>query len=177
MTLIAPETEGTFGNLRYVVLSTKPANLAAVTVAEIAAGKNITCHMSEEWWPTSDTASVTRKRKVCQTSTTDAKAETKHSLPPIQYTCVEQSIGTPGAPGNEALEAMPEDADRYILMSVGVGSLDPFAAGDTYRLFPATCGYPDTAASQDDAGGETVVNQALFYMEGYKSPIRGKVAA
>lgn len=176
MTIAMPETTKTFGAQRLIVLTTKPATLTAVTATAALAGKNITCHMVGDWWPTASTDKVTRARKMCQIKTTQALGVTTWDTPTLQYTANPQKIGTPGSPGNEAYEALPEGGTVYLLQELGlVGTAAPIAT-DAYQLWPVELGPQVWGASSDDAGGEAVINQEIAFLNGYSGPIKGVLA-
>ena len=177
MTIVMPETTDTFGNLSLVVLSAKPTDLTAATVANLTAGENITCHQVGDWWPTAQTNKVSRQRKMCQTSVTQALGTTTHETPALQYTYMPQQVGTPGASGNEAYEALPEGAVRYLVQRIGKDGKSALVAGDKYRLFPVELGPQIPGTSAQDEGGEAVINQEVAFAPGYEEPIEGVVAA
>lgn len=177
MTIVMPETTDTFGNLSLVVLSSAPADLEAATVANLTAGENITCHAVGDWWPTATTNKVSRQRKMCQTSVTQALGTTTHDTPALQYTYMPQEVGTPGASGNEAYEALPAGATVYLVQRIGKDGKSAFVAGDNYRLFPVELGPQIPGTSSEDEGGEAVINQEIAFAPGYEEPIEGIVAA
>lgn len=180
MTITMPETVDSYGQLSLVVLTAKPANLASVSLAtDLAAAnaKNVTCHLVGDWWPTASTNKVARQRKMCQTKVTQALGTTTHETPALQYTYLPQQVGTAGAAGNEALEALPEGAQRYLLQRLGKDGKSTIAAGDKYRLFPVELGPQVPGTSAEDEGGEFVMNQELSFLPGYDSPVTGTVVA
>lgn len=176
MTISMPETTKTFGAQRLVVLTTKPANLAAVTNVAALAGKNITCHMVGDWWPTASTDKVTRARKMCQVKTTQALGVSTWETPALQYTYNPQKVGTAGYAGNEAYEALPEGATVYLLQEIGLTGTTATTVGDAYRLFPVELGPQVPGSSSDDAGGEAVINQEIAFLNGYSGPVSGVLA-
>lgn len=177
MTILMPETTGSYGQLSLVILTVKPTDLTAITAAEITAGENITCHMVGDWFPTASTDKVARQRKMCQTKTTQALGTTTFDTPALQYTANPQTAGTPGGDGNEAYDALPEGATRYAVLRLGKGGQTALAAADAYQVFPIDLGPQVWGASSDDAGGEFVINQEVAFAEGYDGPIDGVVAA
>ena len=178
MTLMEPETTDVFARQRYVVLSAMPADLAAITVAEINAGENISCHLYGDWWPTAETEGVTRQRKACSPQAAQGKGTTTWSLPGLSYSYNPQTVSTPGSDGNEAYEALEDDDQVVVVKLIGV---DPkatvSAAAEDYIAYPVDLGPRVEAASADDAGGEASINQAAFLQAGYSSPVRGVIAA
>lgn len=178
MTISLPETTKTFGQQSAVVLSTAPASPAAVTTAELTAGKNITMHLLGQWFPTAATDKVTRQRKMGQTKTTPSLGTTTWDAPALQYTMNPQTVGTPGSAGNEAYEALPEDAVRYLVLFTGVPGDTAPAATDAYQIIGFETGPQVRGQSADDAGAEAIVTQEIAFLEEYSDgPVDGVVAA
>ena len=177
MPVSLPPTTGSFGNLSLVVLTTKPADLAAVPLASLTAGKNITCHVYGDWFPSASTEKVTRQRKMCQVKVSQSLGTTTHETPALQYSYLPQSVGTPAAAGNEAYEVLPEGGVVYLVQRLGKAGTSDIVATDKYRLFPVELGPQIPGASAEDAGGEFVINQEISFADGYDEPIMGVVAA
>jgi hypothetical protein len=175
MTLLStPETENVFGFQSMLVLETEPDDPTETTDSEAAAGTNITCHLIGSWFPAATTEKVAAQRKMCQTKTRQKLGATTWDPPALQYTMVNQSVGTPGAPGNEAFEALPEGAVRYLELFTGIpGNAEP-DDGDAYQLLGVRLGPQVRGASADDAGGESTVTQELEILAEYTDgPIDG----
>lgn len=180
MTITMPETVDSYGALSLVVLTAKPADLTAASLATdlgAANAENITCHVVGDWWPSATTNKVDRARKMCQTKVTQALGTTTHETPTLQYTYKPQSVGTAGAAGNEAYEALPEGATRYLLQRLGKDGTSAIATGDKYRLFPVELGPQIPGTSSEDEGGEFVINQEVSFASGYDGPVNGTVVA
>lgn len=177
MPVSLPETFDSYGKISLVALSVKPANLAAVPLAAITAGKNISCHQYGDWLPTATTEKVSRRRKGCQRKTTQALGTTTHEVPALQYSYNPQGVGTAGAAGNEAYDALPEGATVYLVQRLGKDGDAELVATDKYRLFPVVLGPQIPGASAEDAGGEWVINQEVAFAPGYDGPIPGAITA
>lgn len=177
MTLTLPETTDSYGKISVVVLTTKPTNLASIPVASIAAGENISCHLYGDWMPTASTEKVSRQRKMCQTKITQSLGTTTWETPALQYSYVPQSVGTPGASGNEAYEALPEGAVVYAVQRLGLDSDAAYTAGEKVRVWPLELGPQVPGTSSEDAGGEFVINQETAFASGYDGPVDGILAA
>ena len=177
MPVSSPPTTGSFGNISLVVLSALPANLAAIPLSAITAGKNISCHHFGDWLPTATTEKVTAKRKMCQTKAAQRMGITTHETPAFQYGYMPQSVGTAGAPGNEAYEAMPEGAVVVAIQRLGKKGTTDLVATDKYRAFVLQLGPQVPGVSQEDAAGDFVINQDSAFASGYDGPIEGVVAA
>lgn len=172
-----PPTTNSFGNISLVVLATKPATLASIPLSAITAGKNITCHAVGDWLPTASTEKTARSRKMCQKKTTQALGVTTHETPALVYTYNPQAIGTPGAPGNEAYEALAPGAVVYGVQRLGKAGDSAYAAGDKIRVFPLDLGPQTPGVSSEDAGGEFVINQETAFAPGFDEPVDGVIAA
>jgi hypothetical protein len=178
MTLMEPETTDVFARQRYVVLASMPADLEAITVAEMAAGENISCHLFGDWWATAETEGVTRVRKACSTQAPQGKGTTTWSTPALNYSYNPQTIDTPSSAGNEAYEALPSDDQVVLVKMIGVDSkASASTAGEGYIAYPLDLGPQVESPSSDDAGAEAQITQAAFLQAGYSSPVRGVVAA
>lgn len=175
MTVSLPVTTSTFGNQSLVVLTTKPADLTAITAAAITAGINISCHEVGDWWPTATTNKVSLARKMCQTNTVQTLGETVHDAPALQYTYIPQLVQTPASAGNEAYEALPPGVSRYLVQRIGKGGTTVLASGDAYRVLAVETGPQVPAASANDASGEAVINQELGFLGGYAGPVSGVI--
>lgn len=176
MTITMPATVKSFGNETLHILTSKPANLAAVTAAEHGAGKNITCHMVGDWYVPAETNKVARQRKMCQTQTTEALGVTTWQPGDLTYTYLPQLAGTASSPGNEAYEALVQGAIVYMIQRLGKGGTTALATGDKYLLWPLELGPQVPGVSADDEGGEFVITQASAFAPGYSGPIAGTLA-
>lgn len=172
-----PTTTQSFGNQSLVVLDTEPTDPAAATSVEVTAGENISCHMVGDWWPSATTEKVNKQRKMCQTKTAQFLGTTTYETPALVYTYAPQSVNTPGSPGNEAYEALPEGTTVYLLQRLGVAGNTPVETGDAYRLIAVELGPQIPGASAEDAGGEFTITQEVSFAPGWDEPTDGVVAA
>lgn len=177
MTVTLPETTDSYGAMSLVALTSAPADLEAVTLAEITAGENISAHMIGDWWPTAAQNKVTRQRKMFQTRTNQKLGTVTWDTPRLRYTYNPQTIDTPGSAGNEAYEALPEGAEVYLLQRLGKAGDAAFAASDTYRAFPVDLGVQVPGVSAEDEGGESIIDQEVALQDTYDAPVDGVVAA
>ncbi|MCM0622719.1 phage tail tube protein [Nocardioides bruguierae] len=177
MPVLMPDTTSSFGSQSLVILTSEPASLTAITAAEVTAGDNITCHMVGDWWPTAATAKVSKQRKMCQTKTATALGETTWDTPTLMYTYNPQSVGTPGADGNEAYEALAEGTTVWLVQRLGKSGTSDLAAADAYRVIPVELGPQVPGTSADDAGGEFVISQEVAFADGHDAPVDGVIAA
>lgn len=176
MPVTEPPVTASLGNLSLVVLSTVPANLAAIPVSAITAGKNITCHEYGDWLPGASINKVNTKRKMCKKTTPQRLGTTTHDIPALQYSYMPQAVGTAAAPGNEAYEALPEDAIRVLVQRLGKDGETDLIATDKYRAWVVQAGPQVPGVSQEDEGGDFVINQEFGWAPGYSEPILGVVA-
>ena len=178
MTITMPETTKTYGAQALLSLATEPADTAAMTTTEATAGKNLSCHVLGSWWPTATTEKVSRQRKMCQTKVTQSLGSTTWDAPALQYTYNPQTVGTPGSDGNEAYEALPEGAIRYLAMRIGISGRTAFGVGHAYRLVGVRLGPQVPSQSADDAGGEATITQEIEFLEEYSDgPVDGVIVA
>lgn len=177
MTVLEAKSVKSYGNLSLVILAAKPASLTSPTSAEVAAGKNVTCHQFGDWLPTATTEKATRGRRMCQTRQGQSLGSTTYETPALQYSYDPQAVGTPGAPGNEAYEICPEGAVVYALQRLGKGGTTDLVATDKVRVIVLELGAQVPGVSQDDAGGEFVINQETALASGYTAPIDAVIAS
>lgn len=179
MTIIQmPETTKTFGQQVLLVLSTEPEDPTETTEAEVAAGDVIACHLVGSWFPTATTEKVATQRKMCQTKVTQKLGSTTWDAPALQYTFNPQTVGTPAQPGNEAYEALPEGAIRYLELFTGIPGNQTPDDGDAYQLLGVRLGPQVRGQSSDDAGGEATVTQELEILSEYTDgPVDGVLVA
>lgn len=175
MTLLPiPPTEDSYGAQSLVVLTTKPASLAAPTVAEMTAGINISMHVVGSWYPTADTDRASTERKMGATNTVEKIGSSTHKLPTLTYTHIEQAVDT--APGNEARKALPEGAIVYLALRNGVPGNTAIATGNRGRFYPAKLGPQIPSQTKDDAAGDDAITQELGFAPGYTAPVPFVVA-
>lgn len=177
MTISMPATVKSFGNETLHVLTTLPGAPAAITAAQVTAGKNITCHMVGDWYVPAETNKVARQRKMCETQTTESLGITTWQPGDLTYTYLPQLAGTPSSPGNEAYEAMPQGATVYVIQRLGKSGKTTLTTGDRYLLWPLELGPQVPGPSSDDEGGEFVITQACAFAAGYSGPIAGTLVA
>lgn len=180
MSVTLPETTDAFGKISIAVIVAKPASLTAVSLATDltgAAAENGSCHIVGDWLPTASIEKNARARKLCQVKQGTALGVAQWDTPTIQYTANPQSVGTPGADGNELYEAMPEGAERYVLLRLGLDGDSALAVGDKYLLIPAELGPQVWTTTTQDAGAEFAINQDMAFLAGYDAPINGVIVA
>lgn len=177
MTISMPATVKSFGNETLHVLTTVPGAPTAITAAQVTAGKNITCHMIGDWYVPADTTKVARKRKMCETQTTESLGTTTWQPGDLMYTYLPQLAGVASSAGNEAYEAMPQGATVYLIQRLGKGGKTALATGDKYLLWPIELGPQVPGVSSDDEGGEFAITQACAFASGYSGPIAGTLVA
>jgi hypothetical protein len=170
--LQTPETELSYGAQSITVLTTKPAGLdttGVVTAAEATAGANISLHVVGSWFPTADTERANTARKAGSKKTVQVLGTSTVALPDLMVTHLAQEADS--ADGNEAREALPEDAIRYVLLRNGVDGDLPVAAGDRGKVYPIKVGRPMETQTQDDAGGEEALIVPVGFAPGYDGPV------
>lgn len=178
MTVLPPETTKTYGQQSLVVLDTEPAETDGLTEAELAAGTNITLHVIGQWFLGATTEKVSRERKMGQTKTTQSIGQVTWEAPPLQYTFNNQTVNTPSSDGNEAFEALPEGAVRYLALFTGVPGDEEPEDGDAYELIGVRLGPQVRGQSADGAGAESTVTQELEVLPEYSDgPVDGVVVA
>lgn len=177
MPVTEPPVTASLGNISIVMLSTIPANLASIPIAAITAGKNVTCHTYGDWLPDASINKVNTKRKTCKKTVPQRLGTATHNIPALQYSYMPQSVGTAGAAGNEAYELLPEDAIRVAIIRLGKDGETDLATGDKYIARVIQCGPQVPGVSQEDEGGDFVINQEFGWAPGYSEPINGVITS
>ena len=169
MTLLpTPETELSYGNQSFVVLTTKPAALdttGVITLAEVEAGKNISLHVVGSWFPTADTERASTARKMGSKKTVQVLGTSTVALPDLTVTHLAQAADA--AEGNEARAALVEDSIRYVIFRNGVPGDTEIEATDRAKCYAVKVGRPMETQTQDDAGGEEALLVPLGFAPGY----------
>lgn len=155
------ETTSSYGTKNFVVLTTEPTSLTAITLAEANAGDEITCHLlpAGVLFPATQ-GTVTPTRHECQTVVADRLGLANYGVQEVAYSVNPQTLGTPGSAGNEAYEALPKDAERWIIARYGVANGVAKAAGQAYTVYHIKTGEQRLSESDTGEAGEYVVNQA-----------------
>lgn len=178
MTITMPETTKTYGAQSLLVTTAEPADHEAMTTTEAGLGKNITCHLIGSWFPTAATEKVSKQRKMCQTKVVQSLGSTTWDLTALQYTYMPQLILTPSSAGNEAYEALPEGAIRYLALFTGLPGNEARGEDDVYGLLGVRLGPQIQTQSADDAGGEATITQELEILAEFTDgPVAGVITA
>lgn len=170
--LPTPETELSYGNQSFVVLTTKPAALdttGVITLTEANAGKNISLHVVGSWFPTGDTERASTARKMGSRKTVQVLGTSTVALPDLTVTHLAQEDDA--AAGNEARVALVEDSIRYVIFRNGVPGDTPLVNADRAKMYVVKVGRPMETQTQDDAGGENALLVPVGFAPGYDGPV------
>lgn len=173
MTLLpTPETELSYGNQSFVVLTAKPAALdttGVITLTEADAGENISLHVVGSWFPTADTERASTARKMGSRKTVQVLGTSTVALPDLTVTHLAQEDDATA--GNEARAALVEDSVRYVILRNGVPGDTVLTTGDRGKAYAVKVGRPMETQTQDDAGGEDALLVPLGFAPGYDGPV------
>lgn len=167
MTVQMPEVVKSQGMTRLIVLSTAPASTTTITAAELAAGEVITCHVYGDFAATPTENIGTAPRKMCTRTSPQQFGEITYPINDVQYSYVPQSLGTPGAPGNEAFEALTPGTEKWLVEVPGLdGRGTSFGAGALGNLYNVDCGIQRRGRTGDGEFDEFSVTQSFVMADG-----------
>lgn len=165
-----PETVKSQGNKILIVLTTPPAAPAAPTLAELNAGLFVQCHLYGDFSGTPNQNVGEGPRKMCSRVQPQQLGNVTYQIADIQYSYVPQELGTPGADGNEAIEALTPGTDVYVYEGAGIdGKTGAVVAGDVLNAYHLDCGEQRRGQTGDGEYDEFSVTQS-FVMSNGESP-------
>lgn len=171
MTVLMPETTKSQGNKVVIVLTTPPANPSAPTLAELNAGLFVQCHIYGDFSGTPSQNVGEGPRKMCTRVVPQQLGNVTYQIADWQYSYVPQQMGTPGAAGNEAIEALAPGTDVYVYEGPGIdGGSGAVASGDVVNQYHLDCGVQRRGQTGDGEFDEFSVTQS-FVMSNGEEPI------
>lgn len=173
MPVSMPPTVKAQGNTVLVVLDTPPANPLAPTKAELNAGLFIACHLYGEGFSSAPTQNKGEApKKFCSKVVPQQLGNTTYEIADVQYSYVPQEMGAPGAPGNEAIEALVEGVEVYVVEAPGLDAEETttFATGDVVNIHHVEAGVQRRGRTGDGEFDEFAVTQSFVMVDG-KEPI------
>lgn len=175
MTVALPEGTPTLGNTKVTILTDIPDDLEAITLAELAAGVEASCHLYPAGWaPTGTTAKGTKPTRLCSKDIVEQLNRTTWTLGDLQY--VNDPQGDIGDPSNEVADVLPEDAEVVIVERRGLDAQDDdWDAGEHYRAHHIRVGAQIPSGDNTDENGEFFITQSAVYVTG--KPVDGVVDA
>lgn len=113
------------------------ADSSAPTVAEIAAGVDISCYLTPDGFaPTAEQATITDDR-LCSTETFGKPGRKTRGL---TLTGIDNTNSANEEDYNELVEALPEGTDVYVVRRRGIPYDTPIAADQKVTVLPVTPG-------------------------------------
>jgi hypothetical protein len=166
MTVALPETVGSYGNASLVVLASAPS-LTAPTITVLEAGEAITCHVYGTFASAPTQTTGSSPRKMCQINEPQRLGSVTYTINDIQYSYNPQELGTPGAAGNEAFEALTPGTNVWLVERVGIsGRNADFTAGELVNIYPVECGVQRRGQTGDGEFDEFSVTQSFVLVDG-----------
>lgn len=167
MTVLMPETVKSQGNKILIVLNTPPANPEAPTLAELNAGLFVQCHLYGDFSGTPNQNVGEGPRKMCSRVVPQQLGNVTYQIADVQYSYVPQALGTPGADGNEAIEALTPGTDVYVYEGVGIdGKTGAVTAGDVLNGYHLDCGEQRRGQTGEGEFDEFSVTQSFVMADG-----------
>lgn len=167
MPISMPPTTNSYANQVMVVLDTPPANPLLPTLAEINAGLFISCHTYGSTNIQPEQSTGQGPRKSCTRVVPTELGSVTFPAIEVQYSYVPQEMGTPGAAGNEAVEALVEGVSKHIYIAEGVdGKASALATGDVVNHYYVDAGVQRRGYTGDGEFDKNAVSQALILKDG-----------
>lgn len=167
MTVVMPETVKSQGNKILIVLTTPPSNPAAPTKAELNAGLFVQCHLYGDFSGTPSQSKGEAPRKMCSRIVPQQLGNVTYEIADVQYSYVPQEMGTAGADGNEAIEALTPGTDVYVYEGPGIdGKAAAVASGDVVNGYHLDCGEQRRGQTGDGEFDEFSVTQSFVMSNG-----------
>lgn len=167
MTVVMPETVKSQGNKVLIVLDAPPAVPGAPTKAELNAGLFVQCHIYGTFSGTPSQEVGAAPQKMCTKVTPRQLGNVTYEIADVQYSYVPQKMGTPGSPGNEAVEALTPGTDVYVVEGAGIdGTTGALDTGDVVNLYHLDCGVQRRGQTGDGQFDEFSVTQSFVMSNG-----------
>lgn len=166
-----PNTVKSDGNKILIVLTTPPAAPAAPTLAELNAGLFVQCHLYGNFSGTPSQNTGEAPKKMCTRVVPQQLGNVTYQIADVQYSYDPQAMATPGADGNEAIEALTPGTDVYVYEGPGIdGKTGAVTAGDVLNAYHLDCGVQRRGQTGDGEFDEFSVTQS-FVMSNGEEPI------
>lgn len=137
------------------------ADISKPTVAELAAGLELTCYFPTEWEGVNMEQSSNEQGRMCTADTWTVLGNTKRTATNVQYTAIPQMLGTPGAPGNEVYEELRPGKKGFLAIRYGKDAREDKAAGDVFDILGVECGSRQKPTKGDNESSPVVVDQGF----------------
>lgn len=163
MTVVTPEGTPTLGNFK-IIAAPSVANPAAPTVAELAAGLDLSCYLLVDGWnPAGTQGKGQRKRRLCSKRSAERLNAVQWAGPTLGY--IHDPTTNDAATGNEARELLVEGALIYFLERQGLDAEDEaIAATNRGRMHYLELGEQMESGDATDENGEFYVMQETAYV-------------
>lgn len=140
------------------------ANLEAITVAEFAAGADITCYLPDPQWDgIAGEQEKFEQTRACLQETFEVLGRIKRSISDLTYTVLPQGDET--GEGNKVAALLEEGAQGVVVIRRGKQAKLPIAPADKYSAIRATAGLQKENLGGADAGAPTT-NTTSFSASG-----------
>lgn len=167
MPLAMPNTTPSQGNTVLIVLDAPPA-ATNYTLAELNAGTFITCHVYGDFSAPPNQSVGESPRKMCKKVNPQRLGNVTYTISDVQYSYFPQGLNAPGEDGNEAMEALPEGAERWLIELPGVDGETSALQASTgvYNKYHVECGVQRRGRTGDGEYDEFSITQSFVMWEG-----------
>ncbi len=164
MTVSIPDSVPAEGNVKAVFVPGGLADRNAPTVAEVAAGVDISCFLMPDWDGPTATQNTGEQRRFCSKQSFGVLGRVSWTIAPLVYTYLPQ--GTDSDPANVVYVELAEGVTGDLLMFFGIEPEEVVTATDKADVFPVECGVQDKDSRGADEFAPLTVTQTL----GVKGP-------
>ena len=170
MTVTFPEAVSSQGRKKVVILSTAPADNAALTTTEITAGVEATMYFLGNFAPAGSQNKGNAPRRVGERAQLQALGNATYESPTLSY--VHDPAGADDDVANAVKTVLPEGGVVWIGERAGIDVDTAFASADRYRIHHLRLGEQWFAPSGDDEFAIEQVTQETGYLT---PPVAGVV--
>lgn len=157
MTVTIPDSVNAEGNVKVVWLPSFAGS--APTVAELAAGIDITCYLMPDWDGPTAAQNTGEDRRFCSTQTFDRLGRVKWTISPLSYTYDPQALIS--ATVNKVYQALAAGNVGFVVMAYGITPATAITATKKVDILPSKCGVQVKAARGADEFAPLTVTQTL----------------
>lgn len=150
MTVTIPDYVEAEANVAVWFVPAIASATGAPTVAEIAAGVNLTCYSPEVWGGVTAEQNRGEQRRMCSRETFETLGRIRRSVADFTLTYLPQSLDTPGNTANKPIEMMAEGTPGWLVIRYGLDSQAAAVAGQVVDTLEVISGVQNKATGGGD---------------------------
>lgn len=172
MTTEIPEWIAAEGNVSIYYLPAA-ADLSKITMAEFAAGVDITCYLPTAWEGITGEQNKVEQTRMCLKESFEVLGKIKRSISDFTATYLPQA--GPDDPANKVKTMMAGGSNGVIAVRYGVEAITPIEVGQTYDAIRVTNGLQNKNTTASEEGAPLTYTQSVSAQGGLVED--GKVVA